>query len=194
MYSTCLHLPQAIFPGIPQKKDLWRFLWDNVVPQEGNKRSQDHWQRPVCVCCLASSQGHRKWFMCPSGKKPPLPPKHPRASPIWHEGKCVPYPKSDDYFMHPRQQVGAPAYSSWYPWSYCRQCLLLQKAGRRNYFKNKTNWEASLISKKKEWPAETWSLILMWHNSSHEQQTSHLLSVLIRRSKYETAKDWWLKH
>lgn len=123
-----------IFPSTPQKKDLWRFLWDYVVPQEGSKRNQDHWQCPVYICCLGCSQVCRKWFICPSVKKPPLPPKHPWASPIWPEGKCVPDPKSGDYVMHPEQQIGAPANLECYPWSCCKLCLLLQKETRRKHY------------------------------------------------------------
>lgn len=189
-----------IFPSIPQKKDLWRFLWDYVEPQEESNRNQDHWQCPVCVCCLACSRGHRKLFICPSVKKPPLPPKHPWTSPICHEGKCLLMPNL--VITHLKQQVGAWAHPAWYPLSYRRWHLLLQKEARRNYLKTKQRAKFSIKEERKNlwifglcmWPAETWSLTLMWHNLSHEQQRSHLLSVLIRRSKYEIVRGWWLKH
>lgn len=35
---------------------------------------------------------------------------HLWASPIGHEGKCVPDPKSIGYFMQPREQIGPPAH------------------------------------------------------------------------------------
>lgn len=93
MPSTCIpHVSMYHKPytsGMPQKKDLWRFLWNCVVPQEGSKWNQDRWHCPLYSCYLSCSHDHGKCFIFPVVKKCPLPPKHPLASATCVRERCT---------------------------------------------------------------------------------------------------------
>lgn len=137
-------------PYISQHTTEKRFVKILVGPCSATRRKQEK-SRSLAISCLCLLFGLLTGLqeiiyslLCteaPTASQTPIG----LINMAW--GKCAPNPKSDVCFMH---QVGAPAHPAWFPWYYSRQCLLLQKEARRNYLKSKTNWEPSLLSKKRE--------------------------------------------
>lgn len=199
MYSICLHLLQPIYFPACQRKGFVKIL---VGLCSATKREQKKSRSLTtsCLCLLfALLTGPQEMIYLLLCKEAPTASQTAVGLTSLAWGKMCSWSQIWWILYAPKTAGWSPSTSACYPWYCCRLLLLVQKEQEEIILK--TDWEPSLISKKREkvfglrrWPAETWSLMLMWHNSSHEQQRSHVLSLLISRSKCETDKDWCLKH
>lgn len=199
MYSICLHLPQPIyFPACQRKRFVKILVGLCSATRREQKKSRSLTMSCLCLLfgLLTGSQEMIYLLLC---KEAPTASQTAVGLTSLAWGKMCSWSQIWWILYAPKIAGWSPSTSAWYPWSCCILVLLLQN--EQDEIILKTDWEPSLISKKREkvfglcrWSAETWSLMLMWHNSSHEQQRSHVLSLLISRSKYETDKDRYLKH
>lgn len=140
MLSTWVpHVPIYHKPYISQHTTEKRFVKIRVGLCSATRRKQEK-SRSLATSCLGLLfgllTGLQEIIYSPLCTEAPTASQTPIGLISMAWGKCVPNPKSDDYFMH---QVGAPAHPALFPWYYSRQCLLLQKEERRNYLKSKRN-------------------------------------------------------
>lgn len=176
MYSTCLHVPQAIYFWHATEKRFVKILVElcSATRREQVKPRSMTLSSVYLLFVLLTWSWKMFYFLCckevPTASKTPIG----LGNMVW--GKGVPDLKSGDCFM----------YLSWSLSTSCKISLVLlwsvfiaAGGSKKKWFWEQSELGAKFKSRKTEkifglcrWPAEIRNLTLMWHNSSTKEITS----------------------